>query len=70
MAKQKRIYRKTYRKPYMPTPEQIRQSCLEIQAGWTAEEERERRGCLTPYQCGKHRTPKVTIRSGASAGGQ
>ena len=29
---------------YMPTPDQIRAACAEIQAGWT-EDERERRTC-------------------------
>lgn len=31
------------REIYLPTAEQIRAACLEIQAGWTREEERSRR---------------------------
>ena len=43
-----------HRKAYLPSPEEIRQKCLEFQAGWT-DEERERRrvgGSVkpTPYE--------------------
>lgn len=30
-----------------PTPEEIREKCLEIQSGWTPTQERSRRGGLT-----------------------
>lgn len=32
------------RQHYLPTPEQIRAGCREIQAGWSRRDERQRRG--------------------------
>ena len=33
---------------FLPTPEQIREACWEIQSGWSAAEERRRRVCEEP----------------------
>jgi len=34
---------------FLPTPEQIAQSCTEIQKGWTPQQEKKRRG-LDPFK--------------------
>jgi hypothetical protein len=43
-AVKKKKKRQPYKKPYIPTPEEIRAECLKIQSEWTPEEELERRG--------------------------
>lgn len=47
-----------HRKAYLPSPEEIRQKCLEFQAGWS-EEERERRRVGGPTKQPPYEVPVV-----------